>query len=199
MVLRPGSGPATLPLLSMAMAVAGAEGIERACRVGVRVKWPNDLVVRDLKVGGVLVESVIVGESVAFAVAGIGVNGNMPATVLGDLPDAAVTPTTLLDETGGPVSREAIVIAVLETLDDLYRQLAVGELSAVQARYRRLLTTLGRSVRVADGRGTVDGYAESLAADGGLVVRLASGERRHFGYGEVSLRPREGYEPRRAP
>jgi len=181
--------PEALARISMLAGVAAAEAITEVAGVPARLKWPNDVMIGERKVGGVLVESALAGSSVAFAIAGVGINGNLPAAALGPLPDAAVPPATLLDEVGHEVEREALLIRLLEHFDRLYRQLQVGEAAAVAQRYRVLLDTLGRRVRLLGvDAAPVEGVAEAVDNDGTLVLRLDSGERRAFLYGEVSCR-----------
>src|SRR5919199_475672 len=87
-------------------------------------------------------------------------------------PAAAAAPTTLWDESGRPVPREALLEALLWELDRWYGAARHGDLAAVWQAYRERLSTLGQRVRVAAGEVTVDGVAEDVVPDGGLVVRL---------------------------
>ena len=188
-VLRPLLPPERLPLLSLMAGVAACEAIQSAARVTCTLKWPNDVMTKDRKLGGILVESALSGSSVSYAVLGIGLNGNLPADQLGRLPDAASPPTTLLDEAGGAVSREDVLIALLTALDRLYATLPAGTSSLLE-RYRLRLRTLKQSVRVTESTSAapIDGIAEDITHEGALIVRLPSGERRTYAHGEVTVR-----------
>jgi BirA family biotin operon repressor/biotin-[acetyl-CoA-carboxylase] ligase len=129
------------PLLSLAAGVAAAE----ACGRGVRLKWPNDLLLDGRKVGGILVEA-----SPAKAVCGIGIN-------LTWAPDGAAKLDVPRDE-------------LLERL-----RLAVDRWSAalpdtVLSRWRELSDTIGKKVRVQLPDRVVEGIAQDIDAAGSLVV-----------------------------
>jgi BirA family transcriptional regulator, biotin operon repressor / biotin---[acetyl-CoA-carboxylase] ligase len=191
-LLRPRLPPAQLPLLSLMTGLAAAEGIEAATGVACRLKWPNDLVVGERKLGGILVESSLAGREAAFAVAGVGINANLRAAALGPMPAGAMPPTSLLDEAGDTVSREAVIVALLKALNRRYAEAdgSAGGQAVLLAAYREKLSTLGREVQVTHGEETTSGVAEDLSDDGALVVRLPDGTRRAFGHGEVTVRAR---------
>jgi BirA family biotin operon repressor/biotin-[acetyl-CoA-carboxylase] ligase len=191
----------------MAAGVAAAGAAGEVSGVATGLKWPNDVVAWRTspsrgaipasgtlgKLGGVLVESSLLGGAVAHAVVGIGLNVNLPAAVLGPFPDTALPPTSILDLTGRPASREGLLLYLLRDLGRLVGDLYAGREGDLLARYRELQTFLGHPVRLS-GSGplsgkTVEGIAEEITADGALLLRLPSGERRPFAYGEVTLRP----------
>ena len=188
--------PAALPRLGMAGGVAAVAAVREVAGVAAGLKWPNDVVAGGRKLGGILVESALTGREITYAVAGIGLNVNLPASALGVFPDAALAPTTLLDLAGRTVSREALLLALLRHLGRLVGALYRQDTADVLARYRESLTLLGQPVRVttgaalgAAGPAPVDGVAEDVTADGALVLRLPGGGRQTFAYGEVTLRP----------
>ena len=125
------------PLLSLALGVAAAE----ACDAGVRLKWPNDLLLDGRKLGGILVET-----TPHKAVCGIGIN-------LTWAPDGAA----MLDQ-----PRETLFARLREQVSEW----AAAPADAVLARWRELSDTLGRRVRI-DG---TEGLAEDIGENGELVV-----------------------------
>jgi BirA family biotin operon repressor/biotin-[acetyl-CoA-carboxylase] ligase len=190
--------PATLPRIGMAAGVAAVAAVEAVARTSVALKWPNDVVAGSGKLGGILVESALRGDAVTFAVCGIGLNVNLPGAALGSFPDAALAPATLLDLTGVLVSREALLLHLLRELGRLYAGLCSGQASGVREVHRRYgdaLSLRDRSVRVTGSGEDAEGIAEGVTSEGALVVRLASGERRRFAYGEVTLRPSDPTRP----
>jgi BirA family biotin operon repressor/biotin-[acetyl-CoA-carboxylase] ligase len=185
-LLRPPLAPEHLAQLALAAGVAAVDAIREATGVAAALKWPNDVMAGDRKLGGILAESSLRGTAVAFVVLGIGINGNVPAAALGPLPDAAMPATSLQDETGDAVSREAVLAALLRHLEQQYA--AIADAGALREAYRARLSTLGRTVRIVGAERPVEGTAEDVAENGALVVRLASGARRVFAYGEVTVR-----------
>jgi BirA family biotin operon repressor/biotin-[acetyl-CoA-carboxylase] ligase len=149
-LLRP--APA-LVTLHAGLAAAGA--CEAVAGVAIGLKWPNDLLLDDAKVGGILTEAVA-----DAAVVGLGVN-------LAWAPAGAA-------RLGATVDRDALLDAYLERL---------GDPGDVLARYRRRCTTLGRPVRVELPAGAIEGIAEDVDDDGRLVVAdrpVAAGDVVHL-------------------
>ncbi|HEU5314782.1 MAG TPA: biotin--[acetyl-CoA-carboxylase] ligase [Chloroflexota bacterium] len=188
-ILRPHLNPAQLGALAMLGGLTVVDAVHRACGVVSALKWPNDVIVGGRKMGGVLIESSLAGGGLDYAVVGFGLNGNLPAAGLGPLPDAALPATTLLEEVGRPVSREAFVVALLQALDDRYAALRAQRQAALLDDFRAALDTLGRPIRLTCPGEIVDGVAEDVTEDGALVVRLDGGARRTFAYGDVTVRP----------
>lgn len=191
-LLRPRLPAEQLPLLSLAAGVAAAEAVSSVADVACRLKWPNDVMVGSRKLGGVLVESAISGGSVQYAVAGIGLNVNVPAADLARWREITLPPTSLLMETGASVSRERLTIALIECLDQSYGWLGSGAPEArgtLLARYRAALATIGQLVRISGAGLEGVGVAEDVTETGALVLRLADGSRRTFTHGEVTVRP----------
>jgi len=149
-VLPPG------PLVVFAAGVAAAE----SCGPEVRLKWPNDLMLDDRKLGGVLAE--IRGKK---ALVGIGINLTWAP------PGAA--------ELGA--DRDAL----LERLQPLVARWTAAGPEAIIGRWRELSWTLGQQVRVELGGEIVEGLAEDIAPDGALVV----GGRRVIAGDVVRVRP----------
>ena len=128
-------------MIVFAAGVAAAE----ACGGGVRLKWPNDLILDDRKLGGILAE--IRGER---ALVGIGIN-------LSWAPEGAA----MLGE-----DREAL----LNRLLPLMASWAKASSEAVIQRWRERSWTLGQVVRVEVGGQVIEGLAEDVAEDGALLV-----------------------------
>jgi len=189
-VLRPALPPERLGVLAMLAGVAVVEAVYEVAGAACALKWPNDVMVGERKLGGILVESSLTSSAVSYAVLGIGLNGNVPAAELGPLPANAALPTSLLDEVGRYVSREAVLIALLMSLDALYGQIRFGQTGQLVARYREVLATLGQRVVISDTTQTWEGVAEDVTDEGALVLVTQDGERKVFAHGEVSLRAR---------
>ncbi len=162
-VVDPRLPDAHWPLLPLAVALATAEGVRRATGVEVGLKWPNDLLVDDLKVAGILLERVEAAGA-PVAVVGIGINVAMSADQL------PVPTATSLALAGAEVDRTAVFRGVVEALGAELAVLSENP-TGVLDRYRAACTTLGRAVRVDLPDGTsFTGTAESVDEHGRLVV-----------------------------
>ncbi len=150
----------------------------------VSIKWFNDVLLRGRKVCGVLVETSITGEQLDYAVLGIGLNVN---TRFDEAPpDVRSRATSLLNEWRGQpaaLDRAAVLRRLLARFGARYDAL-MAEPASPAAEYAAHVETLGRDVRISAGDAWIEGRALRIDADGALVVRTATGERR-VGFGEV--------------
>jgi BirA family biotin operon repressor/biotin-[acetyl-CoA-carboxylase] ligase len=172
---------AGLPYLIMIASLAVARGIEAVTGLEALLKWPNDVLVNGRKVAGILIETSLKGEAVDYAVMGIGININVDMSVF---PEVAATATSLFGELHSSVSRLGVVRRLLLELDDLYK----APRQAIYGEWRSRLTTLGRQVCVVSGGEVQYGRAESVTADGSLMLRLDDGSLTRVLAGDVSMR-----------
>lgn len=160
-----------IPLLA---GVAVAEAIERLVDVQARVKWPNDVVVGDRKVAGILTESQWDGEGrLAWVLVGVGVNGNVRPEALPA--EIRQTATSLSAATGRRVCLPALLKVFLERFEAILGVLETSHAGLVETVASRVVT-LGRRVRVTTPDGLVEGDAVRLGARGEIVVATESGE-----------------------
>jgi BirA family biotin operon repressor/biotin-[acetyl-CoA-carboxylase] ligase len=178
LVLRPDLPPAHAPVLTLAAAVA----IARAARergADAAIKWPNDVLVGDRKLAGILTEMEGEADRVSWVVVGTGVNANIEA-------EALLEGATSLRAEVGDVVRRTFVQDVLEAFHDL-----AGDPESVLPAWRELSATLGQRVRIETPTGEVVGEAVDVEFPGTLVVETEAGvERVHTGDCE-HLRPVE--------
>jgi BirA family biotin operon repressor/biotin-[acetyl-CoA-carboxylase] ligase len=162
-----------LSLLPLMAGVAVTDAIAAVAGVAAEMKWPNDLLWKGAKLGGILGEAY--GEPAAV-VLGFGVN---VFQCVYDFPRRVIYPATSLAQAGaGRVDRNALAAEMLNSLDRwLERWLKDGP-EPVMAAWRERNVTLGRRIRIA-GTG-VAGVAVDLTEDGALVVEDHTGRRRVF-------------------
>ena len=170
--------------LSLVVGVAVAEALRQAGYTEVGVKWPNDLLVRGRKLGGILVEGGGEHGGPVRAVIGIGVNVRMPATVAATI-DQAWTDLAGLGE--GMPSRNALAAQLLDALLPALEQFDREGLAPFLARYATLDVLAGRAVTVHGPQGDEHGVAEGIGEDGALRVRVGQAVRLVHA-GEVSVR-----------
>lgn len=197
-LLRPELPPSELHLCTAAVAFAAADACATAAGVAPGLKWPNDLVVGDRKLAGVLAEVAFAPPTSAGAHAGAPEGTAAPAVVVGiglnvDWPGPPeVGGTCLRDEAGRPVDREGVLAALLEALGGRAAALDRSDgRRALAEELRRRCVTLGRRVRVelpGTGAGAppevLVGEAVALTDAGHLVV-AAGGTRREVAAADV--------------
>ena len=192
-LFRPHLPPERMMSVTALAGLAVCDAVERVCGVRPGLKWPNDPVLGNRKLCGVLTEMALEGETgqVQHLVVGVGINvHHTPADFQDEVADIA---TSLRMELGKPVSRPRLTAALLEELDRMYRALLTGDLTEQLAAYRRDCVNLGKTVQLigADGRETVT--AVDVDETFGLVVRTAKGTEKTVRSGEVSVRGLYGY------
>jgi len=171
-LLRPPVPSAHLPLLPLAAGLAAVEAIHAVSGLAIDLRWPNDLLLRERKAGGILVESKTVAGAASYAVVGIGINVHQRvfAADIG-------TPATSLDlEASRRVSRQPLLVALLKSLEREVLALldpAAGE--SIPLRVERASTWLrGRRVEV-HGPQACTGVTAGLDQHGFLLVRTDAG------------------------
>jgi BirA family biotin operon repressor/biotin-[acetyl-CoA-carboxylase] ligase len=172
-VLRPSLAPERAPLLSLLAAVAM---IEASGLPGMRSKWPNDLVVGDRKLGGILAEAAIADGAVRHVVIGTGLN----LTRSGLPGDRA---STSVAEEGGEPGGERILSRYLSALRAEYERPDFP--AGVAGRYATVCATLGRRVRATAAGAEVEGLATGLDERGSLLVDTGTGTEA-VAFGEVT-------------
>lgn len=182
--------PADLPALGLAVGVAVAEALEARGANGVRIKWPNDLVVDDRKLGGLLLQFKSEGGGPACIVAGLGLNVDLPAWAHAGLGEAGgLAPTDLRTAVGVTAGRRNELAGTLAgAMAACLAEFGRRGFAAWAGRWGRLDALDGRRVAVVQGDGRVEGTACGVDADGALRVDVA-GRIERFYSGDVSLRP----------
>jgi BirA family biotin operon repressor/biotin-[acetyl-CoA-carboxylase] ligase len=178
-------GLASLGGLSIALGVAAVQAL-RACGAReVQLKWPNDLVAGERKLGGILVDAAGDWAGPCHVVAGIGVNLRMPTAAA----HAVDQPWTDLARCAEPVPpRRQVAAGLLAAWLLALQRFAAEGAQPFLAGFAEVDALAGRPVRIAEGERHWDGHAHGIDPDGRLRVLAASGELRRVSAAEVSVR-----------
>jgi BirA family transcriptional regulator, biotin operon repressor / biotin---[acetyl-CoA-carboxylase] ligase len=185
--------PPTFSALSLAIGVAVVTALRNLGASDVGLKWPNDLLWKGRKLGGILVE--LRGESAgpAHVVIGIGINVRMPTVIrllLAEQQAAVISDVYEILRERTP-NRNVIVGAVLSELIATLNTFATEGFAPFHATWQRLDALAASPVKVINGSQTTLGIARGVDADGTLLVDV-NDEIRRFASGEVSLRAAHG-------
>jgi BirA family biotin operon repressor/biotin-[acetyl-CoA-carboxylase] ligase len=181
--------PAELPALTLAVGVVVRRVLERVAGLAIALKWPNDLVFDERKLGGVLLELAVEAQGGSHVVAGIGLNVALPRellTELSDWPRGAIDLATALRRE--PPPRLALVAALVDDLGMLFADYPATGFAAYRNEWRSGDYLRGRAVRLDEAAGAVAGTALGIDLDGALLVETAAGVRRRIVAGDVSVR-----------
>ena len=185
LVLRPG-----LPALRYLPYIAclSVQTALAHCGIAADFKWPNDLVVRDRKICGILIQTAMEEQRLKYAIAGSGINVNVlefPEELRGLATSAAL-------EAGSGLSREALLASVLLEFERLYEKIDATGWEEFSARLERTSTYLrGCPVKIVQDGETVEGTTGGLDPFGGLKVATAGGEKIVYAGEVVSCRKKQ--------
>ena len=181
-------GAGFLAGLSLAVGVAVVRALESEGFKDVALKWPNDLIHRHLKVGGILIE--LNGDALGptTTVIGVGLNVRIPAAARKDIPVPVTDLASIAGRRAPPIDRNRLLAALIAELATVLQQYESNGFAAFAAEWQHRHAYQGKPVRLLlpDGA-TVTGKVAGVDASGALV--LADGPRRaRFLSGEISLR-----------
>lgn len=199
LILRPDFEPEKASMLTLLMALAVVEGVEKACltqeqdkaeEIRPGIKWPNDVVVNGRKICGILTEMNFAKDGGWYVVIGTGINVGRQTFA----PELAERATSLAAEYGKRISRSVLLAHVMEAFEEIYKVFCKhGNLSGVRERYEALLVNKDREVAVLDPKGEYRGVARGIQDTGELLVELSDRNMRAVCAGEVSVRGIYGY------
>lgn len=187
-ILRPPVPPSEAPVLTLMLAVALAELIRDQYRVPVDIKWPNDILVGDCKLAGILVETEAAEDRLRYAIAGIGVNVNQGSFP----PEMALHATSLKLETGRAIDLDEVRQKLYVTVDAWYDTFLTEGATPIIRRWSELSSYAnGKSVQVIIGDRTITGTTRGLTPAGALIVETSDGTHETILSGDVqNLRER---------
>ncbi len=171
--------------LSLVTGVTVAEVLKNVCDVECRLKWPNDVLLEDAKLAGILIELCRSARQMCSAVTGIGIN-----TASGDtLAEIDQPIVSLADKMASGIERNEIIARLIESLLKNYRHYEHSGLNPFADRWAGLDCLAGKSVSIVSTDRTLEGIAAGVAKNGELLVRI-DGKLRAFNSGDVSVRHR---------
>ena len=185
-ILRPKIAPKEIARITLLAAVAVAKAIRNFSGLDALIKWPNDILINDKKVCGILTEMRAEQDSVEFIVVGIGINVNTKSKYL---PKGATSIKEELRSSGKEeaVCRIEITKKVLESLEEDYLLLRTKGFKPIIEEWKSLSAMLGSRVKVIMPTRTFEGQARDIDPDGALVVRLDSGLLERVSSGDVVM------------
>lgn len=182
-ILRPKIPPQQASLLTLLAAIATADAIKQVSGLSPLIKWPNDVLLRDRKVAGLLNEIHSEMDRIHFVILGIGVNLNMEEK---DFPkEIQSTATSLRMEIGRPISRKEFLQSLLSELEAWYTIFIKQGGQIILNAWRERAQIKGREVRVSSFGETLLGRAVDIDSDGALILETENGSQRRVLAGDL--------------
>jgi BirA family biotin operon repressor/biotin-[acetyl-CoA-carboxylase] ligase len=172
-----------IPSLTMTACLAALDCIEEISTIKPDIKWPNDIHINGKKVCGILALSGISPLNQNYAVIGVGINLSGDLSPYAEIAEIAIN---LTEAAGKSISREAVICSFLEHFEKRYYSLASGE--PLWKEFAANLSTIGKRINVKGGNKIYSGVAESVNADGCLLLRQDNDELIVIPAGDITLR-----------
>jgi len=185
-ILHPEIPPQQASLMTLMAAVATAGAIHKFSGLQPMIKWPNDILLKNRKVAGLLNEIHSETDRIHFVVLGIGVNLNMDEKMFSK--EIRGLATSLKREMGQSVSRKAFLQTLLEELEMWYETFLKEGAPPVLKAWRDKAQIQGRPVKVISFGEVLSGTAIDVDSDGALILETKEGERKRVVAGDVEYK-----------
>ena len=183
LILRPKIPPHQASLITLMAAVATADSIRNFSGLIPSIKWPNDILLRDRKVAGLLNEIHSEVDRVHFVILGIGINLNIDEKMFSkEIRDVA---TSLKIETGETVSRKDFLQSLFLELERWYAMFSEEGSVVILNAWRDRAHIKGKQVKVTSFGETLAGRAIDVDSDGALILETKDGKQKRVVAGDV--------------
>ena len=175
LILRPAIELSQVNRIVLITTISIIHAIRNVANLHALIKWPNDIVINNKKVVGILAESKTEKNSLSFVVVGFGINVNIPK---GNFPEEiADIATSLSIESGREVSRVYLLQEVLKQIESRYLRLNDN---GFLDEWKSLSATIGNQIQIEYPDSTRTGLATDIDENGALIVQLDTGEMKHI-------------------
>lgn len=169
LILKPKISPNQAPVLTLLAAVSVCEAIKEIADLEAKIKWPNDILIHNKKLGGILTELNAETDEIRFVIIGIGLNVNNEKKSL--IPQA----TSLKEQRKENIDRIELLKGILEKLEENYLCFCEKSHRAIIEKWRSFSLTLGKRIKIISHDIHLEGVALDIDIDGGLLLRKDSG------------------------
>jgi len=173
-ILYPQLSPSYISRITLMTAVAVVKAIKICTQIKSQIKWPNDILINEKKVCGILTEMSAELDIINWVVVGIGINVNID---LWEFPEDIQENTISLKETSGKeISRVKLAQTFLQEFEKYYEILKRREFSSILKEWKLYSHTLGKKIRVDIGERIIAGEAVDINEEGSLILKKEDGE-----------------------
>jgi len=174
LILYPQLSPSYIPRITLMAAVAIVKAMERYAQIKTQIKWPNDILIKEKKVCGILTEMSAELDIINWIVVGIGINANINQ---GEFPeDIKDNSVSLKEILGKKISRVRLTQILLEEFEKYYERLKRREFSSILKEGKLYSHTLKRKIKINMGEKIITGEAIDINEEGALILKKEDGE-----------------------
>jgi BirA family biotin operon repressor/biotin-[acetyl-CoA-carboxylase] ligase len=185
-ILRPKIPPHQASLITLMAAVATADAIQKFSGLLPLIKWPNDILLRDRKIAGLLNEIHSEMDRIHFVILGIGVNLNLDERMFSK--EVRAVATSLKIEMGQTISRKAFLQSLLLELEKWYTIFMKEGGAVILEAWRDRAHIKGRRVKVTSFGKALTGVAVDIDSEGALILETMGGKRERVVAGDIEYR-----------
>lgn len=172
-ILRPEISPSQAAPLTLIAGLAVAKTLSRLYNLKCKLKWPNDVLINEKKVCGVLTEISAEAGGINYVIVGIGLNANIDIDSFpGEFRGAA---TSIKNALNKEILRDELVKRLLKELEKLYKIFQKQGFSKLKEEWKKSASTIGKKVRIIAERRTIEGIARDVGESGELFVETREG------------------------
>lgn len=174
MIVKPNVDYSKLPLITIATGVAVAKAIERTGIKTAEIKWPNDIMIHDKKVCGILTEAVTKFNTIESVIIGVGIDANID---ISDFPEELQDGTTTIAEELGRKEDENVLIRLfLEEFEKISKEFTEENYESILKDWRKRSYSVGKIVEVREPfNKNYDAYVVGIGREGALIVEKIDG------------------------
>lgn len=185
LILRPKVAPEIVPGISLVAGVSVARVLQKLYPISALIKWPNDVLVNDKKLAGILCQTQAKGKTTEFVILGIGINLNVPH---GRMPRfLQQTATSVFMETGNRCDRGEFVESLLASLERGYCLFQGRGLAPFLPFLRHRSWLTGKQIEVNSGTALIRGVARGISSTGSLLIDSGRGPLEELRSGTVQM------------
>jgi BirA family transcriptional regulator, biotin operon repressor / biotin---[acetyl-CoA-carboxylase] ligase len=179
LILKPRISPNQAAVLTLLCAVSICEAIKAVTGIEAQIKWPNDILINQKKVGGILTELNAEMDEIRFVVIGVGINVN------NDRKSLISGATSLKEHKKETVGRVELLQEILRRIEKNYLVFLEKGSRPIIDKWREHTITLGKRVKIYSHHEHVEGEAVDIDNDGALLLRKDSGLTQKITSGDV--------------
>lgn len=172
-ILKPRIQPLYAPRITLLAGVAVAKTI-RSIGLQARIKWPNDVLINEKKVCGILTEIEAEIDLIDHCVVGIGIDANVDTESFPE--DVRESSTSLKKELGHEINRVEFVQRLLEEFEALYLKFQNEGFPSILEEWRNMSATIGEWVKITTQTKTIYGEAIGVDNEGALILETGEGQ-----------------------
>lgn len=170
-------------IINLGTAVSIALSLENLFQLRVNLKWPNDVLINDKKVAGILLESSSTGNKIDKLVIGIGINVNQ----ISFQGAYNITPTSVKLEAGTEIDRERLLAEILNNFEEILKRIEINP-DDVLNDWRNRCRMIGERVYISDENVELAGIFDDIDEQGFIILKTDDKKIKKIHFGDVTLR-----------